>query len=172
MKCKERDVDRLYQDNLTTARQLLASLSVAGGREPNIQGLNGWVYEQTIHCCLSEELMKLGLSPTMIEQVSLHRKARIDLLVDRVAIEIKAGGSFGNDAVKYRGYRFKVEEKGWEYFYLTRTETYEPYRLATVRTFGKECSFFMDTEGDWERFVREVAENINKSSIERLQPMA
>jgi hypothetical protein len=79
--------------------------------------------------------------------------------VGRVAVEIKALGSFGDDARKYSGYRAKVEERGWTYCYLTRSETYNPYRLATTSAFGKERAFFLDTEGDWERFVREIVKS-------------
>jgi len=88
--------------------------------------------------------------------VPLYGRVKIDLLVGRVAIEIKALGSFGDDAKKYSGYRTKVEQKGWVYCYLTRGETYRPYRLATEEAFGKERVFFLDTQGDWERFVKEV----------------
>jgi hypothetical protein len=159
MKYNEHTVEKLYQENLNTARQLLASLPVAEGREPNTKGLNGWVYEQTARHCLSEELITLGLCPTIEEQVPLYGRTKIDLLVGRVAVEIKALGSFGDDARKYSGYRAKVEERGWTYCYLTRSETYNPYRLATTSAFGKERAFFLDTEGDWERFVREIVKS-------------
>lgn len=87
MKYDEDAVEKLYQHNLTTARKRLASLPVAEGREPNIKGLNGWVYEQTIRHCLSQELLSHGLSPIVNEQVSLFGKAKIDLVVGRAAIE-------------------------------------------------------------------------------------
>ena len=80
----------------------------------------------------------LGILPGIGEQVPLYGRVKIDLLVGRVAIEIKALGSFGDDAKKYSGYRTKVEQKGWVYCYLTRGETYRPYRLATEEAFGKE----------------------------------
>jgi len=156
MRYDEHEIERLYQENLSTARQLLASLPVAEGREPTTKGLNGWVYEQTISYCLSQELKALGKLPSMVEQVPLYGRAKIDLLVGKVAIEIKALGSFGNDVRKYTGYRTKVEEKGWTYCYLTRGETYRPYRLATKAVFGEERAFFLDIQGDWERFVKEV----------------
>jgi hypothetical protein len=159
MKYNEDTIDKKYKENLGNALQRLASLPVAKGRKPNIHGLNGWVYEQTIRHCLAEELKMLGLSPVIEGQVSLHGRAKIDLLVGRVAVEIKAAGSFGNDAKKYSGYRAKVEQKGWVYCYLTRGETYKPYRLATESTFGKERAFFLDTEADWGRFVRAVLKN-------------
>jgi len=37
-----------------------------------------------------------------------------------------------------------------------------PYRLATETVFGKEHAFFLDTQGDWERFVKEVLKSYEK----------
>lgn len=62
---------------------------------------------------MSQELKVLGILPRIAEQVPLFGRVKIDLLVGRVAIEIKALGSFGDDAKKYSGYRTKVEQKGW-----------------------------------------------------------
>ncbi len=93
----------------------------------------------------------------------LYGRIKIDLLVDRVAIEIKVLGSFGDDAEKYGGYRAKVEERGWIYCYLTRSESYHPYRLGAESTFGKERAFFLDTEGEWTRFVREVIKHLSRN---------
>ena len=39
MKYDEQEVERLYQENLSHARQLLASLPVAEGRQPTTKGL-------------------------------------------------------------------------------------------------------------------------------------
>lgn len=172
MQYNEDAVGKLYQENLNTAHLLLASLPVAEGRKPNTKGLNGWVYEQTIRYCLCQELIALGLSPVVKEQVPLYGRAKIDLLVGRVAVEIKALGSFGDDAAKYSRYRAKVEERGWVYLYLTRRETYDPYRLSTTSVFGKNRAFFLDRERDWERFVTEVARNIGESPNHSLHPSA
>ncbi len=159
MKYNEKDVDELYQENLTAAQKLLASLPVAQGRQPTAKGLNGWVYEQTIRYCLCEELKKLGIAPTIEEQVPLHGRTKVDMLVGNVAIEIKALGIFGNDSRKYSGYRAKAEQNGWSYFYVTRVENYKPYRAAMQSAFGEESAFFLDTPGEWERFVKEVLKN-------------
>ena len=43
------------------------------------------------------------LYPIIEEQVPLYGRTKIDLLVSRVAVEIKALGSFGDDARKYTG---------------------------------------------------------------------
>lgn len=159
MKYDEYTVKNLYEENLSDVKQRLASLACAEGRKPTMTGLNGWIYEQTIRHCLSQELTALGISPIIQEQVPLYGRAKVDLLVGRVAIEIKARGSFGDDARKYSTYRSKVEERGWIYCYLTGGESYDPYRLATESTFGKDCAFFLDKDGEWDRFVREVAKN-------------
>ena len=159
MKYDCHEIERLYQENLSTAERMLAGLPVAEGWKPNIKGLNGWVYEQTVCYCLSQELKALGVLPIIAQQEAISGRIKIDLLVGRVAIEIKAGGSFGDDAKKYSGYRTKVEQKGWAYFYFTCGESHPPYRLATEEAFGKERTFFMDTPGDWARFVKEVLKN-------------
>jgi len=159
MKYHENEIEKLYLENLSIAQTMLASLRVAEGRQPTTKGLNGWVYEQTIRYCLCEELKELGRTTTIEEQVPLHGRVKIDMLVGRAAIEIKALGIFGNDAQKYSGYRVKAEENGWNYFYLTRGESYNPYRVAMQSTFGEERAFFLDSPGDWERFVKEVLKN-------------
>ncbi|MEW6034738.1 MAG: hypothetical protein AB1603_07795 [Chloroflexota bacterium] len=159
MKYDEGQIEKLYQENLSGARYLLASLPVAEGRKPTAKELSGWVYEQTIRYCLSQESEALGIPLIITEQVPLRGRAKIDLLIGRVAVEIKVLGSFGDDARKYKGYRAMVEEKGWAYCYLTRCETYQPYRTAIESVFGRERAFFLDTQGDWERFVREVLTN-------------
>jgi len=151
------EIEDLYEESLSDALRRLESLPVAEGRTPNVRGLNGWVYEQTIRYCLSGELKARRISPIMQEQVPvpLYRRAKIDLLVGRrVAVEIKTCGIFGlDDARKYRRYRPKVEDEGWTYCYLTGSETYQRYRLVMEDAFGKERAFFLDTQGDWERFV-------------------
>jgi hypothetical protein len=159
MKYNENEVDKLYQENLTAARNLLASLPVAEGRQPTTKGLNGWVYEQTIRYCLCEELKELGIAPIIDEQVPLYGRTKVDILLGKAAIEIKALGIFGNESRKYTGYRAKAEENGWSYFYMTRGESYGPYRAAMQSTFGEERAFFLDTPGEWERFVKEILKN-------------
>ncbi len=112
MKYNYDEIEKLYQDNLSSARHLLASLIVAEGREPTTKGLNGWVYEQTIRYCLSTELKEIGIDLPIEEQVTLYGRTKVDLLVGKNAIEIKALGIFGNDAKKYTQYKSKAEEKG------------------------------------------------------------
>lgn len=159
MKYNEDSIKRLYDENLMEAQQRLSSLPIAEGRRPNVGGLNGWVYEQTIRHCLSEELETLGKHPTLSEQVSLYGRVKIDMLIGNIAIEVKKAGSFGGSDSKYSSYRAKVEEKGWIYYYVTGGETHAPYRQETMSVFGSEYAFFLDTKGEWHRFVKSVADN-------------
>lgn len=171
MRYDEAEIERLYQDNLSSARQLLASLQVAEGRNPTTKGLNGWIYEQTIRYCLCQELKEMKKAPTIEEQVTLYGRTKVDLLVGKIAIEVKALGIFGkDDALKYGRNRKKAEENGLMYVYLTRGESYQPYRVAMQSAFGEERSFFLDTEGDWKRFVSEVVRNLTKSHNKTIQP--
>jgi hypothetical protein len=152
MKYDEHDIEKIYQENLEVACDLLATLPVAEGRQPVTKGLNGWVYEQTIRYCLCQELKQLGINLDIKEQVTLHGRTRVDLLVGKAAIEIKALGLFSaSDMKKYSGYRVKAEQIDWTYFYVTRAESYHPYRIAMHTAFGEARAYFLDTEGDWGR---------------------
>ena len=168
MKYNEQTIESLYQKNLEHARRLLYSLQVAEGseREPHISGLNGWVYEQTIRYCLYQELKLRGLFPRMKEQVAISGRKKIDLLVDKVAIEIKSRGIFHkNDAKKYKDYGTEVGKKGWAYFYLAGRERYKNYRLAVEKAFGKDKAFFLDVSGEWSRFVSEIIKHLERGKL-------
>ena len=109
----ERSIRVLYEQNLDKACKLLTTLPVAEGREPRIKGLSGWVFQQTIHYCLSQELRSLGLSPEFREEVPLSGRAKIDLLVGGVvAIEIKSRGGFNKGYTeKYKRYKAEAEKR-------------------------------------------------------------
>lgn len=47
LKYDERTIEKIYQENLSYAQEMLASLEVAEGRKPDTKSLSGWVYEQT-----------------------------------------------------------------------------------------------------------------------------
>jgi hypothetical protein len=145
---------------LAKAQQLLSSLPIAEGRTPNIAAMNGWVFEQTIRHCLSHELKGIGIYPTIKEQQPVEGRVKVDLLIGKIALEVKVAGSFGHkDVEKYSSYRARVEQKGWIYCYLTGGETYDPYRTGMKKVFGNERAFFLDAEGEWQRFVQAIAEN-------------
>lgn len=58
------------------------------------------------------ELNEPGLDSNIKEQVPLEGRVKIDLLVGKIVIEIKVGGSFGDADTKYTSYREKVESRG------------------------------------------------------------
>lgn len=159
MRFTETAIITLYEESLAEAQGRLSLLAVAEGRRPSASGLNGWVFEQTIRYCLSQELDAAGLHLPIQEQVPLSGRARIAMLVGKVAIELKVRGSFGTGDSKYDDFRLAVEKRGWGYFYLTLQEGYAPYRQSTKSTFGADRAFFLDTHGDWTRFLDAVIAN-------------
>jgi len=157
MKYTEKDIIAQYTSAVQDAVSALSKLSWAKGDMPALAGLNGWVFEKVIRKCLLLELKASGMNLQVREQVSLAGKARIDLLVGNAAIELKARGSFGATDSKYAQYRAMVEKRGWHYLYLSMQETHPPYRDATKSVFGPHNAFFLDTPGDWERFVKTIS---------------
>lgn len=156
MKYTEKEIDAIFTDNLKMATASLSSIPVAMGRPPSFQGLNGWVYEQTIRYCLEDELNLLGVALRISEQFQLKGRARADLLVGNVAIEIKAGGLFGDDSEKYKKYKIITQERNISYIYVTRQESHQPYRLTTQDVFGSDMSFFLTEEESWKNFVMTI----------------
>ncbi len=157
MEYDESRIEEIYQANLRSGLGMLSTLQVSQGRKPAVTGLSGWIYEQTIRFCLADELHLLGHDPVMLDQVKLNGRAKLDLVVSKAAIEIKALGSYGpNGDEKYSRYKELVGSRGLVYLYLTRCETHKPYRINTISIFGEGNAFFLDDSGDWNRFVRRV----------------
>lgn len=152
----EKAINMLYDKSLDEAEAALSSLAVAEGGRPRLRGLNGWVFEKVVRYCISHELHSVGVIPAIEEQAPLVGRARIDLIIGKAAVEIKAGGSYGSGDSKYQRYRKIVEERGQTYIYLTLQESHPHYRKATQGIFGSEHSFFLDTPGDWAKFVQRV----------------
>lgn len=153
----EAQIVEQYVRALDDASRVLASRPWAGGDPPSIAGLNGWVFENVVRECLLMELRAMGYAPRPLEQVRLVGRARIDLVIGDAAIELKARGSFGPGDAKYSSYRDAVERSGRRYLYLTLQESHAPFRAVTEDVFGAGRSFFLDTPGDWKRFVECVA---------------
>ena len=155
----ETKIDGLYESNYKDAVSKLTQLPVYCGTPPHFGQLTGWVYEQTIQYCIKQELEARKVKADIKEQVSLRGRAKADLKVNNVAIEIKHNGLFGSqDAAKYSEYSKAASAKGWHYLYITQGETYKSYRAGITETLGRENVFFLDTEGDWDRFVGRLAE--------------
>lgn len=157
MKYNGSDIERIFNENLSLAAIGLETIPIARGRKPSFQGLNGWVYEQTIHSCLEDELLLQNISLPITQQKTLKGRAKVDLFVGlNTAIEIKAGGIFGDDSEKYKKYCSIAAEIGWTYLYITKRETHKPYYEATKAVFGDDSAFFLNEETGWEDFVNAV----------------
>jgi len=156
MKYSEIEIDAIFNENLNLAIQALANLPVANGEKPSLRGLNGWVYEQTIQSCLVDELDLLSTKFQIEDQFKIKGRANADLLVGKTAIEIKAGGLFGDESEKYKRYKSILTERGFSYIYITKQESYIPYREAMKDAFGEELCFFLTEENAWNNFVMAV----------------
>ena len=111
--------------------------------------------------CIRRELTARKLKADIKEHVCLRGRAKADLKVNNVAIEIKHNGLFGSsDAAKYRDYRKAATTNGWSYLFITRSESYPPYRTGITEALGRENVFFLDRKGDWKRFMRRLEELI------------
>ena len=155
----ENQIDKLFHSNHEQAVRKLTQLSVYCGTEPDFGQLTGWVYEQTLQYCIRRELKARKIEAEIAEHVKLRGRAKADLKVNSVAIEIKHNGLFDSgDAAKYRDYRKAAVANGWEYLYITRGESYRPYRTGITKALGRENAFFLDTRGDWRRFVDRLDE--------------
>ncbi len=167
MKYDNAKINAEFEKNLEEAKQTLVSLSFCQTAEVD-KSLKGWVFEQTIAKCLQEELN----SDVKIEQqykfssfeIQDGKKSRgsADLAIDyngrRFFVEIKYSGIFsGGDTDKYEKYRKLIEDNGFQYMYLSKSETHEPYAEKCRKVFGKEDVFLLDVEGDWERFIESIS---------------
>ena len=162
----EDTIRALFDSSLKDAKARLASLKICCSDEPKFNGLDGWLFEQTIQHCLRKELKERGLQPEIKEQVNLGGRARADLVVGAVALEIKKSGLFQREAAgRYRKYRSAAGKKDYSYFYLTLHETYRPYREAVEKALGEQNAFFLDRPGEWQRFVKRIVEELKRQEM-------
>ncbi len=182
-----------YNKQRDKAIEKLKELDVYCGSEINFTGLNGWVFEQVIHYCITVELKTLGIqNPHIKEQYKLElgvsesgkkkHPAIIDLIIEnKILIEIKGRGyKYGKqddtkDDDRLRNIKKKAEEEGLVYLYITKEESKEPknensfdYRKRTREIIGGENCFFLDDEKEdnWYKFVNRV-DNILKEKFEK-----
>ena len=160
MKYTENEIEVLCEKNIEMAKKSLRKLDIYCGNEPMIRGLNGWVFEQVIQFCLREELKNKNRSNLILEeQFTFDRRKKADLKISNIIIEIKKEGLFGDDDIdKYKEYNKIAKEKGLIYLYLTGGERVEKYIKGSIQAFGKDNSFFLDEDGQWERFVNRILE--------------
>jgi hypothetical protein len=72
MKKRVSSIKQRFAEALNEASWQLASLATVKGRTGNMEGLRGWVFEQTIRTCIEEELESRGISVPIQEQASIQ----------------------------------------------------------------------------------------------------
>ena len=159
-----KSIEALFEKSKLQAKRSLGKIGVCCGDEPDFAGLNGWVFEKTILSCILEELVVKGIARKVEEQFSLGGRARADLKIGSVAIEIKVSGLFSFDDIqKYGKYRKAAEKQGLQYFFLSREESYAPYRRGIIKVIGKENVFYLSDKGEWSRFVTRLIQCVKKA---------
>ena len=112
MKYDAEKIQQLSQENLKLAKDRLSQLPIWCGHRPDFGGLHGWVYEQTIQFCLKEELAEYALKPNIEEHFSLGGRAKPDLRIEHVLIEVKTRGLFSvQDVERYNKYGKLAKDK-------------------------------------------------------------
>jgi hypothetical protein len=120
------------------------------------------VFEQTLQFCIREELADHGLYPDAEEQVAIGGRAKADLRLAHILLEVKARGLFGmSDVQKYGRYQERAEAQNYRYLFVTASETYEPYRRGIIDTLGHSNVFILAVSGDWERLVTTIVQELN-----------
>ena len=148
----------IYKRNLQQAKDKLAELEVFCNHAPTFGGLGGWIFEQTIQFCLRQELEARRIKAEFREQIPLIRRAKADLGIGNLAIEIKSAGLFSkDDAPRYASYKVSAAAKGLDYLFFTSGESHEGYRKGIIEAVGIDNVFFLDDPKDWGRFVTRVA---------------
>ncbi len=158
----EAKIWQTYKQNLQQAKDKLAELEVFCNHAPRFAGLGGWIFEQTIQFCLRKELESLHIHVEFREQIPLIQRAKADLGVGNLAIEIKSAGLFGkHEAERYGEYKKAAAAKGLEYLFVTSGESCDSYRQGIITAVGLDNVFFLDDPKDWGRLVARVVTALN-----------
>lgn len=162
----------LYEDQKKEAIKALSSIEIGKkAQKVGHNGLTGWVFEQVVRYCLMRDLKERGIfiddENDIEEQYKLEGRKRIDFRFGKALVEVKANGSYGQDADKYSGYRKDARGKNMSLIYLTKSETHKPYRDSINKALNTRSVFMLSENGDWERFVDRVIE-INSWSSKKL----
>lgn len=97
-------------------------------------------------------------------RVQLLPKVKADLQIDRAVVEVKQSGMFEPAAIeKYGKYRQVANRMGMDHLFITLGERYQPYRQGITKILGVENTFFLDTRGEWKRFVKRIVQLTNSN---------
>jgi hypothetical protein len=164
----EKRVIDSFDSNLKEAENALGRLRFCRSHAAKFFGLTGWVFEQSIQDCICQELEAQNISPPTREQERLVGRAKVDLLVGSVAIEIKAHNVWDRKAApRYQKYQSDARSKGYTYLFISGREEYLPFRELMLEALGRENAFFLDQPGDWDRFVERILRELTAGTDDR-----
>jgi len=170
----EKNILEIYNNNIIEAKNKLKELSFYCQKEVKFKGLTGWVFEQTIQKCISEEFMQLNNDYIIDEQFKLSnlsekKKSRgeVDLIINNenrnVLIEIKYSGFYNrNSETTYQKY-FNIineynlnNENKYYYIFLSGKESYYRYKGISKKVFGENNVFYLDEKNSWKMFTDKI----------------
>jgi len=173
----ESSVQKVYKLNIREAKRQLMQLPVYSGPvlygfEPEVPGLTGWVFEQTIHHCIRRELEAMNLTAEIEEQESLSEHSKIALRIGKTAIEIKPGEFFcPDDIVQCKIYQTQAKERGWQYVFLSGGET--ALYKDIIEAIGKDDVVMLENyddgewkpnNGEWARFIGIIVAGLDEKT--------
>lgn len=147
-----------YLDNLSNAKQALLDLDFIGKDISDYNLLKVWVFEQTIRQCLREELINKNMIYDFNHNTTLTKIASIDLIVGKVAIEMRIIGLFEEELEHYAKLKIAINNKGLDYLYIALNESYSPFKASANKIFGDDKTFYLNEANSWRRFVNKVVE--------------
>jgi hypothetical protein len=173
----ESSVQRVYKMNTREAKKQLMQLPVYSGPafygyEPEVPGLTGWVFEQTIQHCIRRELDKMNLTADIEEQESITESAKIALRVGKTAIDIKPSVLSSHDDIdKCKNDQALANQKGWRYVFLSGGEN--TFRADIIEAIGKDNVILLEkhdegewkpNDGEWARFVDIIVDGLDEKT--------
>jgi hypothetical protein len=173
----ESSVQRVYKMNAREAKKQLMQLPVYSGPayygyEPEVPGLIGWVFEQTIQHCIRRELEKMSLSAEIEEQVNITESVKIALQIGKIAIEIKPNVLSSQDDIdKCKNDQAQANQRGWRYILLSSGEA--TFRTGIIEALGKDNVILLENyddgewkpnEGEWTRFIGIIVDSLDEKT--------
>ena len=178
-KYTKEEILELYNEQLEVAKSKLKELKIYCGDEIKLKSLNGWVFEQVVQFCLTEELKALGIENPEPEgqfpfkyfdyKSGKEKNAKIDLKVgNKILVEVKGYGYLysPSDEEKYKNIKKSANDKEYVYLYITKDKENSTYIEKAIKLFEEVNCFFLfdEKEDNWQKFVERVTEILKQET--------